>query len=53
MFSVDALLESAFPQQTLPAWKRKLLKRLLHEKDFQQLAEDYPHLKGSILLSNL
>lgn len=32
MFSVDALLESAFPQQTLPAWKRKLLKRLLHEK---------------------
>lgn len=46
MFSVDALLESAFPQQTLPAWKRKLLKRLLHEKDFQQLAEDYPHLKG-------
>ena len=46
MFSVDALLESAFPQQTLPAWKRKLLKRLLHERDFQQLAEDYPHLKG-------
>ncbi|WP_265694489.1 lysophospholipid acyltransferase family protein [Providencia rustigianii] len=53
MFSVDALLEHAFPQQTLPAWKRNLLKRLLHEKDFQQLAKDYPHLKGLDLIEQV
>lgn len=46
MFSLDSLLQDAFPHRNTPAWQRSLLRSLLFEKEFKQFAVDYPHLKG-------
>lgn len=46
MFSVDAILSQHFPRLNLPGPARRALKWLLRERDFQQFAAQYPHLKG-------
>ncbi|EMI5489929.1 lysophospholipid acyltransferase family protein [Providencia stuartii] len=53
MFSLDTLLQDAFPDRAPPAWQRKLLRSLLFEKEFKQFAEDYPHLKGLDLIEQV
>lgn len=53
MFSVDALLHDIYPHQAPPAWKRNLLKSLLFEKEFNQFAQNYPHLKGLDLIEQV
>ncbi|WP_111978009.1 GNAT family N-acyltransferase [Algibacillus agarilyticus] len=50
MFSVDNILEQTYPQLAArPLWGRFakfVLRGLLHEKDFVEFAEKYPHLSG-------
>ncbi|HGN1704553.1 TPA: lysophospholipid acyltransferase family protein [Providencia rettgeri] len=53
MFSVDALLHDIYPQQPPAKWKRSLLKSILFEKEFQQFAINYPHLKGFDLIEQI
>lgn len=53
MFSVDTLLHDIYPQRPPSAWKRSLLKSLLFEKEFNQFALNYPHLKGFDLVEQL
>ncbi|HEI8864955.1 lysophospholipid acyltransferase family protein [Serratia sp. AKBS12] len=53
MFSLDTLLQDAFPHRNPPAWQRSLLRNLLFEKEFKQFAADYPHLKGFDLIEQV
>ncbi|HGM6703692.1 TPA: 1-acyl-sn-glycerol-3-phosphate acyltransferase [Serratia marcescens] len=53
MFSLDSLLQDAFPHRNTPAWQRSLLRTLLFEKEFKQFAADYPHLKGLDLVEQV
>ncbi|MGV8577157.1 GNAT family N-acetyltransferase, partial [Pseudomonas aeruginosa] len=53
MFSLDSLLQDAFPHRNTPAWQRSLLRTLLFEKEFKQFAADYPHLKGLDLIGQV
>lgn len=52
MFSLDSLLQDAFPHRNTPAWQRSLLRTLLR-KEFKQFAADYPHLKGLDLIEQV
>lgn len=45
MFSLDSVLDDLWPQAR-PAPRKSLLKRLLHEDEFQQFAASHRHLKG-------
>ena len=50
MFQVEDVIAKQFPQLTekpfLYKSSRKLLKNLMHEDDFKQFEDDYPHLSG-------
>ncbi|MGP3593710.1 lysophospholipid acyltransferase family protein [Vagococcus sp. WN89Y] len=46
MFSLDNVLDDLWPQARPTPWQKKLLRRLLHEQEFQQFAARHPHLKG-------
>lgn len=46
MFSLDHVLDDLWPQARPAAWQKKLLKKLLHEEEFQQFAARHRHLKG-------
>jgi len=53
MFSIDNLLQDAFPHRVTPSWQRSLLGSLMFEKEFQQFSIDYPHLKGLDLIEQV
>lgn len=53
MFSLDSLLQDAFPHRHPPAWQRRLLSSLLFEKEFKQFAARYPHLRGLDLVEQV
>ncbi|AKJ42337.1 lysophospholipid acyltransferase family protein [Pragia fontium] len=53
MFSLDALLQALHPDRKFPDWQRYLLRKLVYEKAFQQIADDYPHLKGLDLIEQV
>ncbi|MCE2595407.1 lysophospholipid acyltransferase family protein [Motilimonas cestriensis] len=50
MFSVDQVVSQHFPQISNKPWLRKpvtyFLRRLLHEKEFIEFGQLYPHLSG-------
>lgn len=50
MFMVDELLQQQFPQLNRRPWLFQPLKflvsKLLHEREFQEFAHNYPHLTG-------
>ncbi|WNY88440.1 lysophospholipid acyltransferase family protein [Leclercia adecarboxylata] len=46
MFSLDSVLDDLWPQAKPAPWQKNLLKKLLHEEEFQQFAADHRHLKG-------
>lgn len=46
MFSLDNVLDDLWPQARPAPWQKKLLKKLLHEDEFQQFAARHRHLKG-------
>ena len=46
MFSLDSVLDDLWPQARPAPWQKSLLKRLLHEDEFQQFAARHRHLKG-------
>lgn len=50
MFSVDQVIKQNYPQlEQRPVWSsitKFILRGLLHEKDFIEFAEKYPHLTG-------
>lgn len=46
MFSLDNVLDDLWPQARPAIWQKNLLRRLLHEQEFQQFAARHPHLKG-------
>lgn len=46
MFSLDSVLDDLWPQARPAPWQKRLLKKLLHEEEFQQFAADHRHLKG-------
>lgn len=46
MFSIDNVLDELYPHHKPGERAVRMLKRLLHEQDFQQFAHDYRHLKG-------
>ncbi|PKH24984.1 GNAT family N-acetyltransferase [Enterobacterales bacterium CwR94] len=46
MFSVDHVLEELAPGRPTAAWQRSVLKVLLKEREFQEFAQQYRHLKG-------
>ena len=46
MFSLDSVLDDLWPQARPAPWQKSLLKRLLHEDEFQQFAASHRHLKG-------
>lgn len=46
MFSLDSVLDELWPQAKPAPWQKNLLKKLLHEEEFQQFATDHRHLKG-------
>ena len=46
MFSLDSVLDDLWPQAKPAPWQKSLLKKLLHEEEFQQFAADHRHLKG-------
>ncbi|MFI8416258.1 lysophospholipid acyltransferase family protein [Serratia sp. NPDC078593] len=53
MFSLDTLLQDAFPHRHTPAWQRSVLRRLLFEKEFKQFAADYPNLRDFDLIEQV
>ncbi|MCW2479285.1 lysophospholipid acyltransferase family protein [Candidatus Symbiopectobacterium sp. NZEC135] len=53
MFSVDAILQDLVPHRQTPSWQRSLLRALLFEREMQQFAERYPHLKGLDLVEQI
>ncbi|EKE68280.1 GNAT family N-acyltransferase [Gallaecimonas xiamenensis] len=46
MFTVEKVLERHFPQLPYKKVLTPVLRQLLHEKDFQDFAQAYPHIKG-------
>lgn len=46
MFSLDNVIDDLWPQARPTPWQKKLLKKLLHEEEFQQFAARHRHLKG-------
>lgn len=46
MFSLDNVLDDLWPQARPAPWQKKLLRKLLHEEEFQQFAARHRHLKG-------
>ncbi len=50
MFSVDHVISQHFPQLEQKSWLRQplsyFLRRLLHEKEFVEFEQTYPHLTG-------
>jgi putative hemolysin len=46
MFSVDNVVSDLWPQAHPAPWQKVLLRRLLHEKEFQQFAASHQHLRG-------
>ena len=46
MFSLDNVIDDLWPQAKPALWQKKVLKKLLHEEEFQQFAARHHHLKG-------
>lgn len=46
MFSLDNVIDYLWPQAKPALWQKKVLKKLLHEEEFQQFAARHHHLKG-------
>ncbi|ATF91154.1 2-acyl-glycerophospho-ethanolamine acyltransferase [Cedecea neteri] len=46
MFSLDNVLDDLWPQARPAPWQKNLLRRLLHEEEFQAFANNHPHLRG-------
>ena len=46
MFSLDNVIDDLWPQAKPAPWQKKVLKKLLHEEEFQQFAARHHHLKG-------
>jgi putative hemolysin len=46
MFSLDNVLDDLWPQARPAPWQKRLLRRLLHEEEFQKFAASHPHLRG-------
>lgn len=46
MFSLDSVLDDLWPQARPAPWQKRLLKKLFHEEEFRQFADDHRHLKG-------
>ena len=46
MFSLDTVIDDLWPQARPTPWQKKILKRLMHEEEFQQFAARHSHLKG-------
>ena len=46
MFSLDNVIDDLWPQARPATWQKKILKKLLHEEEFQQFAARHRHLKG-------
>lgn len=46
MFSIDDVLHDLYPQNSTSPWLKRVLKKLLHEEEFQTFAARHRHLKG-------
>ncbi|WP_052283936.1 lysophospholipid acyltransferase family protein [Kluyvera genomosp. 1] len=46
MFSLENVIDDLWPQARPAPWQKKVLKKLLHEEEFQQFAARHRHLKG-------
>ncbi|WP_376783371.1 1-acyl-sn-glycerol-3-phosphate acyltransferase, partial [Atlantibacter hermannii] len=46
MFSLDNVLGDLWPTAPASPWLKRTLKRLLYEKEFQDFAAQYRHLRG-------
>ncbi|CAI9397242.1 MULTISPECIES: lysophospholipid acyltransferase family protein [Citrobacter] len=46
MFSLDNVLNDLWPEARTAPWQKKMLQRVLYEKEFQQFAARHRHLKG-------
>lgn len=46
MFSLDNVLNDLWPAAKPTPWQKKLLQRLLYEKEFRQFADRHRHLRG-------
>ena len=46
MFTVESVLDDLSPGHDTPSWQKSVLRRLLHEKEFQQFNQRNRHLKG-------
>lgn len=46
MFSLDNVLSDLWPEARTAPWQKKVLQRVLYEKEFQQFAARHRHLKG-------
>ncbi|PIJ50307.1 GNAT family N-acetyltransferase [Erwinia sp. OLTSP20] len=46
MFTVEHVLADLYPEHKPAGWQLALLRRLLHEKEFQQFDQQYRHLQG-------
>lgn len=46
MFILDNVLDDLWPQARPALWQKTLLRRLLHEEEFQAFAASHPHLRG-------
>ncbi|WNN46311.1 lysophospholipid acyltransferase family protein [Winslowiella toletana] len=46
MFTLETVLDDLYPQRKTPGWQKKVLRILLHEKEFQQFNQHHRHLKG-------
>nr|WP_234471810.1 GNAT family N-acyltransferase [Erwinia sp. S43] len=46
VFTIETVLEDLYPQRETPSWQKSILRRLLHEKEFQRFNQRYKHLKG-------
>ncbi|WP_054180522.1 lysophospholipid acyltransferase family protein [Trabulsiella odontotermitis] len=46
MFSLDNVLDDLWPQANPAPWQKSLLRRLLHEEEFQTFAARHSHLRG-------
>lgn len=53
MFSLDALLQDLNPNHKIPDWQRYLLRKLVYEKEFHQIAEKNHHLEGLDLIKQV
>lgn len=46
MFTIERVLDDLSPGHDTPSWQKSVLRRLLHEKEFQQFNQRNRHLKG-------